>query len=110
MVRVLTFIARLAILLTGQPRAADELRRLRILQIEDLDDDVAEAWLTGGGVEVTGVLRPPTFVGAVHERAAAAGTARVRRCAGDLGNERDLRRVGVARGDVEDLVLEVLAS
>ena len=41
------------------PGAADELRRLRILQIEDLDDDVAEARLTGRGVEVAGLLRPP---------------------------------------------------
>ena len=110
MMRVLSLVARLAVLLTRKPRAADELRLLRILQIEDLDDDVAEARLAGGGVEVAGVLRPPTFVRAHDECAAAARPARVRRCAGDLRHERDLGRVGIARRDVEDLVLEVLAG
>ena len=84
---VLPFITRRALSLTGKPGAPDELRLAWILQIEDLDDDVAEARLAGGRIEIAGILRPPSFVRAHDEGAAASRPARIRRRACDLGHE-----------------------
>ena len=70
----------------------------------------AEARLAGARIEQTRALRPVSLVRAPDERAAAPGAAVAGRRAGDLGDERDLRRVGVARRDVEDLELELLAG
>src|SRR5688572_16349198 len=108
MVCVLAFVSRLALLLTRQPRSPDELRRPRIFEIEDLNHDVPEAGLSGSRIEVAGFRRPPAFVRAHDERPATARTARAGRRAGDLRDERDPRRVGRSRRDVEDLVLEIL--
>ncbi len=109
-VGVLALVPGFAVLEPGQPGAPDEARRLRVLQIEDLHHHVAEARLARRRVEVAGLARPPALVRAQDERAAAPGPARVGRCAGDLRHQRNGRRVGGAIGDVEDLVLQILAG
>ena len=79
MVGVLPFVARLSFLQTRQPGTPHERRGLRILQVKDLNDYVAETRLSGCSVEVAGVGRPPALVRPEDELAATAATARVRR-------------------------------
>ena len=108
--RVLILVTGRAFPLARRRRAAEELRMLRVLQIPDVDHrQAAVARLTRARIEQTGLLRPPSLVRPPDERAAAPGSAVVRRRAGDLGHLEDLRWIGAARGDVPDLELELLA-
>src|SRR5262245_59872041 len=109
MMRVLSFVTGLAFLQPRNPCPADQLRLLRILQIENLNDHVAESWFSRSRVEVSRLLRPPALVCAQNVLASASGSARVRRSSGDLRHQRDLRWVRISGGDVEDLVLEILS-
>src|SRR5688572_6582425 len=90
MMGVLTFVTRLAILESGKPCTSDQLRLSRILQIENLDDDITEARFPRRRIKITGLLRPPALMRAHDELAAAAGAAGIGWCSGDLRNERDL--------------------
>src|SRR5712691_7397254 len=111
MVRVLALVSRQALFLAWRRRSPDELRMLRVLEIPDVDHgQAAIAGLARARIEQPGLLRPPAFVRAVDEGATAARPAVVGRRACNLGDLEDLRGVGIARRDIENLELGLLAG
>ena len=112
MVGVLTFkqVLVFSFFLTGQPASADKPRLGGIPQIPDLEQRGSETRLSCRRVKVASLGRPPPFMRLLDETATTARTARVFRCAHDLCHQRDLRWVGVARRDVEDLELEIFTE
>src|SRR5439155_8012708 len=109
MVRVLSVETWRTILLAGQNGPAQKFRVLGILEIPDVQHDRTEPRLSGGGIEQARLLGPVALVRPDDELAAAARPAVVRRRAGYLRHQRNLRGIGRSSRDVEDLELEVLA-
>ncbi len=110
MVCVLPLETVRAISLGRQGGPADEFGILRILEIPDVQHDLAEARLAGAGIVEARLLGPVAFVRPHDELAAASGAARVRRRSRDFRDERNLRRIGIPGRDVENLEPEVLAG